>query len=163
MSKLDWKTAVEIVGMSAIVVSLIYVGLQVRQDREIAVSQNMLSVVEAKKHWVEAMTPNASIWIKANSEMALTPEEREIYLWMAHALEVQYFADWFRADQVPGANPADNFAYQFALLLDRNPGLLEHWHQKLDEWALQYEYTGVESDGWPDSVNRALEHIRDSE
>ena len=163
MSKVDWKTAVEIVGISAIVVSLVFVGLQVRQDREIAVAQNMLSVVEAKKHWVEVMTPNSSIWLKANSEMALTPEEREIYWWMAHALEVQYFVDWFRAEQVPGANSADNFAYAFALVLDRNPGLLDYWHQKLDEWALQTEYSGVEVDGWSDSVNRALDHIRGSE
>jgi len=163
MKSPNWKFLAEFVGVAAIVASLIFVGLQVRQDREIAVSQNMLSVVEGKKHWVELMTANSSIWVKANSEMALTPEEREIYGSMAHALEVQHFVDWFRARQVPGANPNDTFAYQFALELDRNPGLLNHWQQKLDAWALQYEYTGIETREWSASVNRALDHIRGSE
>jgi hypothetical protein len=163
MKSPNWKFLAEFVGVTAIVASLIFVGLQVRQDREIAVSQNMLSIVEAKKHWVELMTANSSIWVKANSEMVLTPEEREIYRSMAHALEVQFFVDWFRARQVPGANTADTFAYEFAWKLDTNPGLLIYWQQKLDEWELQYEYTGVEFYEWSDSVNRALDHIRGSD
>ena len=39
MKKTDWKDIAELIGIAAIVASLIFVGLQMKQDQQIAVAQ----------------------------------------------------------------------------------------------------------------------------
>ena len=124
-----------------------------------AVSQNTLAVVAGKKSWADLMTANSTIWVKGNSGAFLTPEEDAIYRSLADALEIQYFADWSRAQDLPGANSSDVFAFKFALLLKENPGLAEYWREMLDQWAREHEYAGTEQTSWADSVNRALAEI----
>jgi hypothetical protein len=162
MKKIDWKTLAELIGISAIVASLIFVGLQVRQDRQIAVSQNLLTVAADRKHWVELVSANSSIWIKGKAGHLLSPEEEEIYLSLADALELQYAADWFRAQEVPGVNSPEVFAYKFAEILSENPGLMQYWQDVSTQWARQDEYaqTPEPARRWGDSVNRALSVIR---
>ena len=44
MNKISWKEVVEFVGIAAIVASLVFVGLQLQQDRELAYAEATTSV-----------------------------------------------------------------------------------------------------------------------
>ena len=47
MKKADWKSIAELIGIGAIVASLIFVGLQLRQEQNIAIVDSYGSIVES--------------------------------------------------------------------------------------------------------------------
>jgi len=72
----DW---LEIVGIFAVVVSLVFVGLQMRQTQEIAMAEmrwnNMIAEMEAHS----AIYEFPDIWAKGNAGETLNPSETVIY------------------------------------------------------------------------------------
>ena len=88
IKKEDWKFAVEVVGVIAIVVSLLFVALELQQTQDaIAVSgiqsRMLAEVEEASSIYNSEVLPG--VLIKAFSGSELTPEE------------VLRFTSWFRA------------------------------------------------------------------
>ena len=72
----DW---LEIVGIFSVVVSLVFVGLQMRQTHEIALAEmgwnNMIAEMESRSDIYEF----PDIWRKGNAGEALNPTEAIIY------------------------------------------------------------------------------------
>ena len=72
----DW---LEIVGIFSVVVSLIFVGLQLRQTQKIAIAEmdwnNMIAEMESRS----AIYDFPDIWAKGNAGDALNPSEAVIY------------------------------------------------------------------------------------
>lgn len=72
----DW---LEIIGIFAVVVSLVFVGLQMRQTQEIAVAEmgwnNMIAEMESRS----AIYEFPEIWAKGNAGETLKPSETVIY------------------------------------------------------------------------------------
>ena len=75
----NWKETAELIGIAAIVASLIFVGLQMRQAAEIAraelVSGNLASEIEASAVYIE----NADIWRRGNAGEDLDANESVIF------------------------------------------------------------------------------------
>ncbi len=71
MKTRDWKDAAELVGIAAIVASLIFVGLQMKQAQEIGNAERRLSVVANNIELHNAINEYADIWLrgKAGDEM----------------------------------------------------------------------------------------------
>ena len=75
----DWKSYAELLGMVAVVASLVFVGLELRQSQKIASAEmlandwaNLLEVTNAK-------IDNAEVWIKGNTSQKMSPVEEEIF------------------------------------------------------------------------------------
>ncbi len=72
----DW---LEIVGIFAVVVSLLFVGLQMRQTQDIAIAEmdwnNMIAEMESRS----AIYEYPDVWAKGNAGVTLTPSESVIY------------------------------------------------------------------------------------
>ena len=49
MNKTDWKGTAELIGIAAIVASLIFVGMQLRQEQAIAIVDTYGSIVESNE------------------------------------------------------------------------------------------------------------------
>ena len=137
--KLNWTAILEIVGIFSIVGSLIFVGLQMKQDREIAAGDATLLVVSERQIWAELMAENGSIWIKGNSGADLTAEESLTYSSLASVQEMRHFSGWFRNQQTPGGNPPESFAYEWAHECSENPGLMKFWRESSDRADRKYE------------------------
>jgi len=86
----DWKNIAELVGMAAIVASLIFVGLELRQSQEIALSQThsersttvieqIISVAD-NSHYLSALAKRA-----AGNPDEVTPIEHQALLMVANA------------------------------------------------------------------------------
>ena len=79
MKSMNWKVIVETVGIAAIVASLIFVGLQMRQSQEIAIAETFLSILTSEIETYNATNEHAELWAKVNSDVELTDAEVIIF------------------------------------------------------------------------------------
>ena len=75
MNKTDWKDTAELVGIAAIVASLIFVGLQLRQESAIAARESSSDFVEAGIEMAQLFSDNRQVWRKALDGESLTKDE----------------------------------------------------------------------------------------
>lgn len=121
------KDIAETIGVIAIVLSLVFVGLQLRQTHEIAVSEVFSA---STGHLIEAniaIIENSDVWVKASFGEALSTEELLVVdhlvenLWESN---LSLFHHFYELGDEAGA---DTLATDFAEYLYRNPGILEIW------------------------------------
>ena len=81
-----WKDVAELIGITAIVTSLIFVGMQLRQEEQIALSQ-ISQADEASSTQIDlAIVENAEIWLQSNSGDPLNEAEQLIMNRLVSAL-----------------------------------------------------------------------------
>ena len=78
MKSASWKDTAEFVGITAIVLSLIFVGLQIRQSQQIAIEEVINNSNERQNAIRELIVANADIWHRACLGEPLDPAERVI-------------------------------------------------------------------------------------
>lgn len=129
MRKFEWKIVAEFVGVSAIVGSLIFVGLQIRQEQSVAVSQIYQSTLAAEVEIRIAMAEHAEVLVKARNVSELSDAEKLaveelIDMWSARA-----FFESIAAQRIDNdwSGPINVFVF----LLYDNPGLQQLWSEKL--------------------------------
>ena len=125
------KEIVELVAVFSIVASLIFVGLQVRQDREIAATESVAAVADSRKYMAELISDNTEVWLNGLAGEPLSDLDATVFASIADAYYMDVYASWFRASHLHHVNP-DRFALQFASYLIRNPGLLTNWLERND-------------------------------
>ena len=100
MKTMNWKGSAELVGMAAIVASLIFVGLQMRQTRDIALTESdwnrMLSEIETRRPIYEF----PDIWAKGNAGEELNPSEAIIYRTLIRDLNSLEFFKYLNATRL---------------------------------------------------------------
>jgi hypothetical protein len=92
MNRTYWKDIAELVGIAAIVASLIFVGLQMRQDRTIAESESYIDAASQITELNQLISDNKDIWVKGLDGDELTAEEQSVYQGMWWALWVRKIA-----------------------------------------------------------------------
>ena len=67
MKRYDWKSIAELVGIAAIVASLVFVGLQLKQSQEIAIAEQYQNRADAAlEFWISMAQSDATIAHWAN-------------------------------------------------------------------------------------------------
>jgi len=72
MQDITWRGVAELIGVGAVVASLIFVGLQMRQSQDIAMAENIFSGNSDRLAMNLAITENPEIWVKGNAGEILT-------------------------------------------------------------------------------------------
>jgi len=114
MRKVGIKDAVEVIGIAAIVASLVFVGLQIRQEQEIAIVDTYGSVSEMTIEISILVGQNMEIWQKGSNGSELTPEEFGIFQGLYAAVESHHqrmFIRWLRIGPGDPNEIASDFAY----------------------------------------------------
>ena len=78
MKSTNWKDVAELIGITAIVLSLLFVGLQLRQSQQLAVEELVSYSNERQNAIRELIVANAEIWHKACAGEPLDPGSRII-------------------------------------------------------------------------------------
>ena len=130
MSSTDWKSIAEFVGIAAIVGSLIFVGLQMRQDQNVAISQIYQSVLDAEVDIHIAMAEHAETLVKARNMQELSETEVQVIeelieMWVARAFFETMSAS--RIDDDGWSGPINTFT----VMLYNNPGVQQLWSEKM--------------------------------
>ena len=138
MSAPKWKGTAEFVGVIAIVGSLIFVGLQIKQEQDIALAEINLSLLNSGIELNIAIGESAEVWAKGNAGEELTRAERILYEKLLESVDYLTRTDrrqYLRFDQQwPAQVPIAEFAY----FLHRNPGARETWQSRSDRNEKDY-------------------------
>ncbi len=76
MKSVSWKDIAELLGMAAIVASLIFVGMQLRQERDIVRRESRTDFVASTVEIGRLFSDNRSVWLKGLSGDSLTEEDQ---------------------------------------------------------------------------------------
>ena len=133
MKKTDWKDIAELIGIAAIVASLIFVGLQMQQTREIALSEAHLSRIEAFSERSNSRIQNADVWLRGNAGEELDSVDSAIYDELIRAHWSSVFWNTMSERELGFGN--DIGLHDFAAFLSRNKGARIWW----ENWQAQIE------------------------
>jgi len=109
----NWKDVAELAGIAAIVVSLVFVGLQLRQDRVVALAQTYQSSLQSAIELNAAMAEHAEVWAKARRTSDLTDAETIVINELISMWRVRAFFETRSGQAVNGGSwrgPVERFA-----------------------------------------------------
>jgi hypothetical protein len=151
----NWKDIAELIGIAAIVVSLVFVGIQLRQEQEIAIVETRSDMTAARIGVSDVLKGNGDIWIKGLDGSPMTDAERVEFLTLVEVIEYQLFTQWIRWNRLGPANP-DGIAREYAYALYCHPGLRLAWERNRD-WSRDED----EAFGVPNSRSSFFEKVDD--
>ncbi len=97
MAKSNWKDIAEIIGIAAIVASLIFVGLQMKQSHEIALADQYQSRAEAAQSmYMTLQESGMSLESLPGPIDEMTPDERRTAINVGHWAWTQYDNHYFQ-------------------------------------------------------------------
>ena len=146
----------EIVGILAVVASLVFVGIEIRQSSRADLEDSFVGDLGTMIALEEIVVENADVWLRGCRGEELNDIERVQFTRMYHLHEFMYFMRWLRGTRgVAAANDEltiDNIAWN----LYRSPGLRR-------EWDLHGDWRPHVSDQAPFQRWRALVEARVAE
>ncbi len=134
MKSPSWKDLIEIVGITAIVASLIFVGLQIRQDQEIAEAQAYIDASAVLTDLNQYLENKKEVWIKGLDGAELSLADKLTFHVLCRTIYLRKIAQWERARRLDAGNP-DFFAQSFAYEIYVYPGLRRYF----DEFVESFE------------------------
>lgn len=158
----DWKGYSELIGLAAVVVSLVFVGMELRQSQRVAFAQmqatGFSNMIEVRANIMD----HADIWQRGNSDAELTPTEAVIYQQMVLLENERIFhaIQQFEALGLEEYVPLDSAA--LAGFLYENPRARQVW--QAHEARLE-KYRGMVSPGsqftseWVQKIESAIAAI----
>ena len=128
MKGTNWKDIAELIGIAAIVASLIFVGFQMRQDRQIAEAQIFAEFGESHTVWADLVTTNANVWVRGLNGDELSDTETAQFDALAVGYWVQQRSKYLRSTLLAGR--PDFIVVDTANFIHQHKGL-GHWYE---EW-----------------------------
>ena len=125
MNKSNWKDIAELVGIAAIVASLIFVGLQLRQDRQFALAENAADFDDTMIDYASVIRENRDIWIRGLEGTELSTEDQVVFESVAFAVW-QKFNGIYRQSRFLYNSSGVLAARQLAGELHTYPGLRKY-------------------------------------
>ncbi len=126
MSRDQWKDAVEAIGFVALIGSLIFVGLQIRQDHAIARAQNAADFDDTMIEYARVINANREVWIKGLEGAEMSVADQVTFESVAFAVW-QKFSGLHGRSQLLGEGTGVQAARQIASELYIFPGLRNYF------------------------------------
>ena len=140
----DW---LEIVGMFSVVASLIFVGLQMRQEAAIAATDSVWSRSGAIVALSDLINSNSEVWIAGLNGEELTPAQEAEFQGMAEAVESFFVATYVRFTnfRTVGETPRQQAAINdYVYALYAHTGLRRVWRTQMQYWDARNTAYGLE-------------------
>jgi len=159
MKEKNWKDIVELIGIAAIVGSLIFVGLQVRQDQQIAIAATFSTAIEATSNLASLIETNSETWKKGLDGGELSAADEIEFLAMVAAVEAFQLNMYIRFDRLEIGDAERSYrTYAYAIYL--HPGLRKAFLNKVDFLAARDEsFDGASRSPFHQSVASYLDHL----
>ena len=135
MRKTDWKDIAELIGISAIVASLIFVGLELRQSRDIARGEGALANAANSIEVSNALSAHVQVWIKGRAGGELDEAERVIFRNLVQNENDKNFFNLRRVRLLGDDYAADSIVLNMSRFLIENPGARQVWTDNATAYA----------------------------
>jgi hypothetical protein len=164
MAQLNWKIIVELVGIGAIVASLIFVGFQLQQDRRLAAAQVVVAADAVELEILALISQNSEVWLKGLKGEELSAVEEVEFRAVAEAHYQNHLGKYLRINLLGfGKSLADRQSEDYAFDLYQYPLLRRIFTENVRLTEAQSAY--LESTfrtGFSDSVNEYLAKFDES-
>ena len=149
----------ELIGMVAIVASLIFVGLQLKQAGDIAQNELSLGIYTASIEINNEMNEHADIWVSGSRGDDLGEAEAVIFQGLMQNLNNQAFFARSMRLQLGGDEKLSVEIHNFARVLHDNPGARKAWmdYQSAYQPYRDLKQVPFETESFSDQVREALE------
>ena len=129
MAQKNWKDIAELIGITAIVASLVFVGMQMKQSQQLAFAESaqMMRANSIEQGSLEAQ--HIDVWLRGNSGEELSREERAIYEILFTQKQNQWFFNWLALDRI-GTEYEGVGPQSLARFLHQNPGAQAEWERR---------------------------------
>jgi hypothetical protein len=154
----NWRELVELLGMTAIVASLVFVGMELRQSRAISISEGNLANAEIQIERNNAINEHVNIWIRGNSSETLTEDEAVIFENLVKNAAIHAFMEYARLQQLDFDEAAESIIAQFSVFLFENPGARKSWNQTEEFLAEKFPPPATHAN-WRDKVHLNLKNL----
>ena len=162
MKSLDRKEVVELIGLAAIVASLIFVGIQLRQSQNIAMAEGYSMHFATRIDVSDSIKEHSDIWRRGAAGEELQASEMEIFSILVYQLNQSAIQAFLHAWQVYGEEEARFTARDFAAFLYQNPGARAVWHAREDNllaYRLLLDDRAVTEDDWTEIIKAYLAEL----
>ena len=122
----NWKTVAEFVGISAIIGSLVFVGLQLRQEQTIAIVDTYGSITESNEAALALISAHPDIWEKGLLGDELSVSDEIVFSGMVRAVMSHFQHMVIRFNRI-GPLDYDRLLHNFAYAIYIFPGLRRQW------------------------------------
>ncbi len=159
MKTTNWKDVAELIGTTAIVASLIFVGLQMKQAQDIADSERYQLDLSNLIAINNAINENADTWVKGISGGELDKAEATIFENLILNINDRAVLASEGARRMGFETAADSIVHDFAAFLHKNPGARRVWEareQDLEKYRSQLMPADISKIIWPDTVRLDL-------
>jgi hypothetical protein len=127
----DWKDILELVGIAAIVASLMFLTFEMQQTQRIASAQSLMTIYANKVETRSQQNQNVDIWRRGNSFQELTDDEAFIF---QNLVQNKIDEGIFEAMQNERIGfPVEVATKDLAIFLFRNPGALLEWNRFVED------------------------------
>ena len=127
MTKANWKDTAELIGIAAIVASLIFVGLQMRQEQELARIESIGEYVASGVDFRIGLTEYSDLLVRGNSGDPLSDAELHQLRQLMEIAEDRVYFESLKQSQLGSSNSTGEM--KFASFLYRNRAAREAWLQ----------------------------------
>jgi hypothetical protein len=155
----DWKKTAELVGILALVLSLIFVGLQMKQANEIAYMELDTAMTGIAVDIADLVATNPGVWVKANAGEELTAAEHAIFDKAISAMNLRVVVMSAQASQLGRDDIGSLVRRDWAAFLHQNPGARRAWLSREDNLIKYRQLAAPDEEdfsGWRDSIQAEL-------
>ena len=131
VTRQHWRDTFEGIGFVALICSLIFVGLQMRQDHRLAQAQNAADFDDTMIEYARVINANREVWMKGLEGADLTPTDEIAFETVAFAVWQKFFGIYDRSGLLDG-RPQNEIARQLASELYIFPGLRRYFVARCD-------------------------------
>ena len=161
----DWKETAELIGLFAILASLIFVVLELQQQEKLLDLEMRYSMISATVAVNEQIIDHADIWVRGNVGEELDATESEIYQRMFISFNDNFFQTYFVFQELY-PEQKQQISSQYAGFLARNPGAYKVWIDR--ERRLNADRTAVNpgetiTSDWIELIETTIATIRSSQ
>ena len=127
----NWKEIVEMAGIAAILVSLVFVGMQLQQTQAVAIAEMDANDLANQIETSNLIIENADVWVRGNADEELTPVESVIYEQLIQITNNSFYSAIQQYIGLVGTEEIRQvFIIEFAAFLYENPGAKRVWRAR---------------------------------
>lgn len=125
----NWRSIAELVGIAAIVASLVFLALQIKQSQDIARFERDYSSLGGRIDQNISIIANGEVWAKGKSGQDLDETEQAIFSKIVENQHWVAWSGWRSARRLDLPTSEQISTADFAAYLHANPGALKAWRE----------------------------------
>jgi len=132
MKNSNWKDTAELIGIAALVASLVFVGIQIQQSQTIALAETNTAGTGNWSQRLDSINAHADVWYRGASGQKLQGADEIVFSNLVATYSTEVFMNWTRLVQLGEEEIAELLRQDFVAFLHQNPGAKQKWIAQQD-------------------------------